>query len=288
MNWLTDISWVAGPALQIILLSFMIQRKLQSVFPRFFSYILFQILKSGILFVAYHYFEDSYFNVYWTGNAISVLLAVTVMDEILHHLFKRYSGIETLGTTIFRWACGLLLLLAFVSALSSQNGSADRVVAGVLAFERSVRLMQCGLFLLLMLLCRVLRDCWRQQVFGIALGFGVFASVELILISFVMWQGDGANAAVSLVKSLAYNSVTLLWIGYLKQESEPVPVLNRAPVHRLNLALVTPNVPAGNDESFIVWVEQAVERVLSRYTWPTPDSEGSQMVGRKPGREESN
>jgi hypothetical protein len=288
MNWLTDVSWVAGPALQIILLSFMVQRKLQGVFPRFFSYILFQILKSGILFVAYHYFEDSYFNVYWTGNAISVLLAVTVMDEILHHLFKRYSGIETLGTTIFRWACGLLLLLSFVGALSSHGESADRVAAAVLAFERSVRLMQCGLFLLLMLLCRVLRDCWRQQVFGIALGFGVFASVELILISFVMWQGDGANAAVSLVKSLAYNSVTLLWIGYLKQESEPVLVLNRAPVHRLNLALATPSVPAGNDESFIVWVEQAVERVLARYTWPTPDSEGSQMVGRKPGREESN
>ena len=288
MNWLTAVSWVAGPALQIILLSFMVQRKLQGVFPRFFSYILFQILKSGILFVAYHYFEDSYFNVYWTGNAISVLLAVTVMDEILHHLFKRYSGIETLGTTIFRWACGLLLLLAFVGALSSHDGSADRVAATVLAFERSVRLMQCGLFLLLMLLCRVLRDCWRQQVFGIALGFGVFASVELILISFVMWQGDGANAVVSLVKSLAYNSVTLLWIGYLRHESDPVRVLNVAPVHRLNLALATPSVPAGNDESFIVWVEQAVERVLARYTWPTPDSEGSQMVGRKPGPEESN
>ena len=188
MNWLTAVSWLAGPALQIILLTFMVRRKLHHVFPRFFSYILFQILKSGILFVAYHYFEDSYFNVYWTGNAISVLLAVTVMDEILHHLFKRYAGIETLGTTIFRWACGLLLLLAFVSALSSQNGSADRVVAGVLAFERSVRLMQCGLFLLLMLLCRILRDCWRQQVFGIALGFGVFARKEEAAMIWPDWQ----------------------------------------------------------------------------------------------------
>jgi len=288
MNWLSDVSWVAGPALQIILLSFMIQRKLQGVFPRFFSYILFQVLKSGVLFVAYRYFEDSYFDVYWTGNAISVLLAVTVMDEILHHLFKRYTGIETVGTTIFRWSCGLLLLMAIVSALTGNDGSADRVVSAVLAFERSVRLMQCGLFLLLMLLCRVLRDCWRQPIFGVALGFGVFASIELILISFVMWHPDSPGAAVSLVKSAAYNAVTLLWIGYLKQESEPVPVLNLAPMHRLNLALATPNVAAGNDESFIVWVEQAVDRVLARYTWPTQDAEGSQIVGRKPGPEQSN
>ena len=123
MNWLADVSWIAGPALQIILLTFMVRRKLQGVFPRFFSYILFQILKSGVLFVTYRYFYESYFDVYWTGNAISVLLAVTVMDEILHHLFKQYAGIETLGTIIFRWACGLLLLLAIVGAFSSQLGA---------------------------------------------------------------------------------------------------------------------------------------------------------------------
>jgi len=288
MNWLADVSWIAGPALQIILLTFMVRRKLQGVFPRFFSYILFQILKSGVLFVTYRYFYESYFDVYWTGNAISVLLAVTVMDEILHHLFKQYAGIETLGTIIFRWACGLLLLLAIVGAFSSQLGSADRVVAAVLAFERSVRLMQCGLFVLLMFLCRVLRDCWRQRVFGIALGFGVFASIEVILISIVMWYGEGPADVVSLVKSVTYNAVTLLWIGYLRREGEPVPVMNVAPVNGLNLALATPHAAAGNDESFIVWVEQAVERVLARQTWPTPAAKGSQVVGRKPGPEESN
>ena len=251
MNWLTDVSWVAGPALQIILLTFMVRRKLQGVFPRFFSYILFQILKSAVLFVTYRYSYESYFDVYWTGNAISVLLAVTVMDEILHHLFKQYAGIETLGTIIFRWACGLLLLLAIVGAFSSQLGSADRVVAAVLAFERSVRLMQCGLFVLLMLLCRVLRDCWRQRVFGIALGFGVFASIAVILVSVVMWYGDSPEQIVSLVKSATYNAVTLLWIGYLKQEVEPVPATatNRVPVNGLNLAFAPPNAPAGNDES---------------------------------------
>jgi hypothetical protein len=288
MNWLTAVSWLAGPALQIILLTFMVRRELRGVFPRFFSYIVFQLLKSGVLFLTFRYSEVSYFDVYWTGNAVSVLLAVAVMDEILHHLLKEYGGIQTLGTTIFRWSCGLLLLLAIVGALSSQDGRADRVVAAVLAFERSVRLMQCGLFVLLMLLCRVLRDCWRQQVFGIALGFGVFASIELILISFVMWYVDVPNAVASLVKSVAYNAVTLLWIGYLKQQSELVPRMNVAPVTRFNLALATPNLGGDNDESFIVWVEQAVDRVLSRYTWPSPEAKGTQIITRKPGPEESN
>jgi hypothetical protein len=288
MNWLTVVSWVAGPALQIILLTFMIRRKLPSVFPRFFSYIVFQILKSAVLFLTYRYFEANYFDVYWTGNAISVLLAVTVMDEILHHLLKEYGGMQTLGATIFRWSCGLLLLLAIVGALSGHDGSADRIVAAVLAFERSVRLMQCGLFFLLMVLCRALRDCWRQPVFGIALGFGVFASIEMILVTVVMWQGEGASDLVSLAKSAAYNAVTLLWIGYLKQPSEAVSMIRTVPVTTFSLALATPGSGVGHDESFMAWVEQAVDRVLSRHTWPAPAAKGSQIVGRKPGPEESN
>ena len=55
---------------------------------------------------------------------------------------------------------------AVVTAFTNQQGSADRVVAVVLTFDRSVRVMQCGLFCLLMILCRLLRNCWRQQVFG--------------------------------------------------------------------------------------------------------------------------
>jgi hypothetical protein len=210
------------------------------------------------------------------------------MDEILHHLLKEYGGMQTLGATIFRWSCGLLLLLAIVGALSGHDGSADRIVAAVLAFERSVRLMQCGLFVLLMLLCRALRDCWRQPVFGLALGFGVFASVEMILITFVMWQGEGYSDLLSLVKSAAYNAVTILWIGYLMRPVEATSTSEATPVTTLNLALATPGAGGGHDESFMAWVEQAVDRVLLRHTWPAPAAKGSQIVGRKPGPEESN
>jgi len=287
MNWLMYASWLVGPALQITLLSFMVRRKLQVVFPRFFTYVLFQIIKSGFLFVIYRYYEGSYFDVYWTGNAISVMLAATVMDEILHNLFQQYGGIQNLGSIIFRSACGLLLLLSILNAFSSQQASADRVVSAVLAFDRSVRVMQCGLFLLLMLLCRFLRNYFRQHVFGIALGFGVFASIELIVVSIVMHYGEGPVAIVSLMKSAAYNAVTLLWIIYLRRPSESIPEIEVAPqLNALNMALVASTHPGGND--FLVMVEDAVDRVLSRGSWPRPSAKGSQIVSRKPEPEERN
>ena len=80
MNWLMYVSWLAGPLLQITLLIFMVRNKFHTVFPRFFSYILFQTLKSACLFFAYRYFNDNYFEAYWTGNAVSVIFAVAVMD----------------------------------------------------------------------------------------------------------------------------------------------------------------------------------------------------------------
>jgi len=283
MNWLMYFSWVVGPALETMLLVCMVHRKLHRVFPRFFSYILFQALKSGVLFLTYRYYEQAYFDAYWTGSAISVILAATVMDEILLHVFKEYGGAQNLGAVIFRWACGLLFLLAVVTAITGQQNSADRVVAVVLTFDRSIRVMQCGLFCLLLILCRLLKNCWRQQVFGIALGFGVFASIEMILVSVAMSYGGSAGPTISLVKSVAYNAVIILWIAYLRQQAHTIPAVEMAP--RFEIALADPAASTG---AFLSMVERAVEDVISRNPWPRPRTTGSQIVGREPGPGESN
>jgi len=283
------LSWLVGPALQLILLAYMVRRRLHNVFPRFFSYIVFQILKSGVLLLVFHYYETVYFDAYWTGNAVSVILAVAVMDEILRSLFKEYGGSQTLGSMIFRWTSGLLLLLAIVNALTSQETSVDRVVATVLNFDRSVRIMQCGLFCLLMILCRYLRHCWRQRVFGIALGFGVFASIELILVSIAIRYGNASAPIISIVKSLAYNGVTLLWIGYLKQQSQSIPEMEVVPQLNARTIALVPLISARSaNDTFVSMVEQLVEDVLSRNPWPRPVVKRSQIVGRGPSPGEKN
>jgi len=284
---LMNASWLAGPVLQVTLLVVMIHRKLHGEFPRFFSYIIYQIVKSAILFLVYRYSGDNYFDAYWAGNAISVLLGVAVMDEILQHLLKQYGGIQKLASVIFRWACGLLVVLSVVNAFSTQQTGADRVVSSVLAFDRSERFMQCGLCILLLVLCRFLRNCWRQHVFGIALGFGVFACIEMVLVSVVMYLGAGPQATVSLIKSSAYNAVTLVWILYLWRPSEAtVEIDGTQPLSALNVVLI--GSAEGGQAGFIAMVEQMVDSVLSRGTWPRPVVQGSEIIGRKPNPEERN
>ena len=291
MNWLTNGSWIAGPVLQVVLLVFMVRRKAHTSYPRFFSYILFQAIKSVALFLVDHFLDDgSYFAAYWTGNAISVLLSVAVTDELLQKLFRQYEGLQNLGSVFIRWSCGLFLVFAVLTAISGPGSGADRVMSGVLAFDRSLRMMQCGLFLLLLLVCHFLKRCWRPQVFGIALGFGIFASIELILVSAMMHYGEGLAPLVSVTKSLAYNCITVLWIGYVVRESESVPLTNTVPeLQALDVALLTPATAGTNGESFLATVEDAVERVLSRSSkWPRPSTAGSQVVSRRPEPEERN
>src|ERR1700693_461378 len=108
-----------------------------------------------------------------------------------------------------------------------------------------------------------------------------------MLVSIVMHFGYGPAAIVSLVKSAAYNGVTLLWIVYLRRQSEPVLELESAPqLSALNVSFVA-STQAG-DSGFLSMVEQAVDRVLSRGSWPRPSAKGSQIIGRKPERQERN
>jgi hypothetical protein len=177
-------------------------------------------------------------------------------------------------------------LLSIVNAFSTQQASADRVVSAVLAFDRSERVMQCGLCILLMILCRFLRNCWRQHVFGIALGFGIFASIELVLVNIVMYSGDGPSAIVSLVKSAAYNAVTLLWIVYMRRQREAALEIEVAP--QVNLLNVSSVATEAGDLGFLSMVEQAVDSVLSRHSWPRPPVNRLRIIGRKPEPDERN
>jgi hypothetical protein len=109
----------------------------------------------------------------------------------------------------------------------------------------------------------------------------------MVLVSVVMYFGDGPAAIVSLAKSSAYNAVTVLWIVYLRRQNESTLWIEQAePLNALNVVLVG-STEAG-DPSFISMVEEMVDRVLSRHPWPRPVVQGSQIVSRKPQPEEHN
>jgi hypothetical protein len=109
------------------------------------------------------------------------------------------------------------------------------------------------------------------------------------LVSFVMLYGNGQAAIISLLKSTAYNAVTLVWIGYLKQQPQLVPKIEVATsANTFDMAWATSAAVSDPDTGFMMRVEQAVDRVLARSDWPRPVAKGSRIVSRKPNPEEGN
>lgn len=208
--------WIAPAALQVLIVSAMLKRRLVREFPIFFAYTTFHVVRAIALFLLRHQLASwDYFYSYWTAQAASSVLGFAVIYEIFSHVFRSHEALRTLGFMLFRWVAAVLLLVAVVAAASAPGSDTNQLMAGVVILERSVRVVQCGLLFFLFLFSSSFGLSWRHYVFGIALGFGLFASVELVAVTMRAHFGSVADATWSLVNSAAYNCTVLIWVGYL-------------------------------------------------------------------------
>ncbi len=263
--------WFAHPALQTSLVCVMLWRKLHRTFPMFFWYVAFQIIVFALTFPLYRaHLYSVFFYVYWSTTAISVLLGFGVIHEIFLDVFRPYHTLRDLGSVLFKWAGLVMLMVAGVVAASAASGNGNPLETGIMTLERSVRVVQCGLILFLLVFSRYLGTNWRQKSFGIALGFGAFASVELSLVAL-----NGSNVfnqvLSSFINMTAYNITIFIWIGYVLAESparEPSSHMLRPQRWEEGLnAIQHPQTP----DSLIPMFESMVDRALSRTNGePTP------------------
>ncbi|MFB3814629.1 MAG: hypothetical protein ACE14L_11000 [Terriglobales bacterium] len=255
--------WLLAPAVQVYLIVVMKRRGLHREFPIFFGYTVFQILSFVLQFAARHASSyTTYFFVYWVTAVIGVGIAFAVVHEIFDQVFRPYDSLRELGGILFKWAALVLVLVAMVSAAGGPQPGSQRVMATVLLLDRTVRVMQCGLVLFLFLFSGFVGLSKRSHIFGIALGFGIFAAIDLSMVTLRSAFGVLGNEQFSLLKSLAYNLSCGLWLWYLRApEPERVVIDQRARGRDWNLALGTIAQP---QESFLPMIETMVERVLER------------------------
>jgi hypothetical protein len=254
--------WMSGWALSLAVVVTMVRRKLRLEFPFFFAYAVFQVISVPVHFALYQrgVYVD-YFYAYWTSSAIGIGLGLAVLYEVFQHVFRPYAALRGLGSMLFRWATLVLLLVGVVTALSAPSGP-SLLINAIMSLERSIRMMQCGLLLLLLLFSPQLGISWRSHLFGITAGFGGYSAVALTQITLRAHLGIPSDAAYSLINSLAYTLATATWLSYLL-----------APERARRAVRVQP-VPDGWDfalqgigrtqppDSFLSNMQKTVDRVL--------------------------
>jgi hypothetical protein len=255
--------WYAHPILQSVLAVVLWRRGLHKRFPVFFTYILSQIAIFAATFPVWRAGNyEWFFWVFWLGEAISSILGFKVIHEIFLDVFRPYQQLKDLGTVVFKWAFVVMLLVSVVVAFSN-SFARDPLAHAVRTLENSVRLVQFGLILFLLLFSRFLGVSRRQLSFGVALGFGFFAGLTLILLALAvggLLTQDGFN----LANMAAYNLSIAIWIVYSLSRSEArQSAANPLQTQRWEQGLADIQHPVPSD-SLIPMFESMVERAISR------------------------
>jgi hypothetical protein len=233
--------WLTPAAVRLCLVLYMLRRGLFREFPAFFTYLAFHSVKTVVLLVLNYRSPWGYFYTFWIGEAVSFLLGFAVIYEIMKHVLRPYDALWELSRKLFLGVAGVLLVLAAVSAAdTSGHMDHDALMAWIYAAGRSLRMVQCGLLGSLLLFSAYFGITWRNRVFGIALGLGIYASVELAAIavrSEVGWIGDDVYRQVRMVLSTCS---ILIWAIYLLRPEPARVAVDRVPhtqVEQWNQAL---------------------------------------------------
>ncbi len=256
--------WLMHPVLEMGIAGFMLQRRMLRNFRFFFAYVLTQLVTFAVVFPAFVWRGyDSLFLLYWCCNAISVTFGFLVIHEIFVDVFRMFHTLRDLGTVLFKWAGLVMLLVAAVVSVSTNSSNLPPVMQAIVTLQRCVRMIQVGMVLFLLFFAQYVGVSRRQHSFGIALGFGSFAVIELILIS--SWVGSHLDGPwMSIANMTAYNSSLLLWLGYVavkrpaRDSSRPLLQPQR---WEQSLSDIHHPVPA---DSLIPMFEGMVDRALSR------------------------
>ena len=268
--------------LQAGIAALMVRRGQHRKFPFFFGYILTQMFSFCVMFPAYIHNSQSAltFYVYWGGQAISVACGFGVIHEVFIDVFRAFHTLRDLGTVLFKWAGLVMLLVAGVVSVSTNSTDVEPWFQAIITTQRCVRIIQVGMVLFLLFFASYMGVSRRQRSFGIGLGFGSFAIVELVLVA--SWVGNHlANPWMSIVNMAGYNCSLLIWLGYCAMKSEArenSQTLLRPQRWEQSLSDAHHPLPA---DSLIPMFEGMVDRALSR-SQPESGAVREQRAGNDP------
>jgi hypothetical protein len=275
--------WLAHPILQFTVVLAMLRRKQHKIFPVFFYYTLAEIAGFAFLFPIHKWGGyANYFYAYWLCAALTLAIGFKVIHEIFLDIFRPYHTLKDLGTVMFKWAGLVMLMAAGVIAAASPASDQGPVVQAIITMQRSVRIIQCGLILFLVVFSKYLGVSWKQRSFGIAMGFGGSAIVEQVAVA-LRASSYLSEPALNVLIMGSYNIGILVWFVYMFAEGPSrMAVATPLASQRWDQSLADLQRPSSAD-SLIPMFEGMVDRAFSNtssgsYRAHQEPAEGSFLV----------
>jgi hypothetical protein len=236
--FITDL-WIGSLVLHSGMVAVLVGKRLFKRFPLFGAYAVFTLLSSTTMYFM-RQSTNAYFYAYWCSEAIAVLLGFAVLYEVFRELFTPYPALRRLASLVFQWAVIVLIVLGLVVVYSHTSTEQNRLAAGVRVVEEATRIVEVGLLMFLFAFSGAFGLHWRQSVFGIAVGLGVFTTVELVGVTMRSSWGVTPREIFAAVRVVAFNISLLVWLGYLlapEAETSSTELPHRGQLEQWNQAL---------------------------------------------------
>lgn len=223
----------------------------------------------------------AYFYGYWLSYAAAAIAIFLVVQEVFHRVMEPVPGLRRLGLLAFRWVSVVTLVVGFgavaLPAISADgHGGSLASLIGIIGLQamRCISILELCLLAFLALTIHTLGRTFRSRLFGISLGLGIQAGMELLASALLASHPALQSTANSFVQ-ISITIVLLTWTVYF---AIPEPEAER------NLVVLPPSsvmarwnglaggigqapvlAPAGTPTGFFLQdIEGVVDRVLAR------------------------
>lgn len=210
---ITQDAMIGSIVLQVLLAVVVLTKRTWRSYPAFSAYVFFTLFENVVTSVL-RYRGIPYFYPFWVCEAIGIVLGLAVVREIFTNLFSPHPALRKLATVTFRVAVVVLVVLA-CAVYYAEHGNALGFYRGIVLGQEAARIVELGVIMFLFLSSSAFGLHWRQNEFGIALGLGTCAAMELFNVTLMTHVSPAAAQVFSLVRSLFFNLSLFIWLGYL-------------------------------------------------------------------------
>ena len=158
---------------------------------------------------AYHI----YFYVYWASYAIEAILGFFIIYSVYNLAMAPLRGLQRLGRLMFRWAAGIAVTIAISMAVGPHVTSTKFIIRAVTQLQQTQSVLTLCMLLFVCLAIRPMGLSYRSKIFGVSLGLGVMAAVDLVGAA---WLSHFASiySIYSVINGSAICLTLLIWMGY--------------------------------------------------------------------------
>jgi hypothetical protein len=220
--------WIAPHILLGAFLICLLRRRLQRQLPIFVGYVVFELVQFIVLFTIFlhtPYHPATYKWALVTGEGIGSILELGVIYELANELLLSRSALGLVLRPTLQAILALLLLGAAIGSGAFSGISVERVTNIFEMIDFSSNLIEAGMVLALFIFARALRVSWHSWIAGVALGFGVSASIALISAALRAEWGKRAFGAADLTLMAGFHVCVIIWLVslFLSDRTPPFP-----------------------------------------------------------------